>query len=256
MEKKTVLSRLHQPVHPFIFIPAITGAVAIFLLILVMMRPSYQQTYQSPRVNVVSSPTATPSPNQSISVTPDIKGYTYFDFDKILSEDFLTYTNDEIGFSIKYPAESRKQVFTASEEQSPFRGNPNFPHPLGAIGFYMIADPPGADEWVNGLSIDFYYYKTTPNFNLETAIKWVQKENCAASGQIISGGNIIVPVTFDNIQGYKVMCGNPGAIYLFPAQQNNYFIEIDDNPSGFQHDKFKLVADKMMSSLKFHFDSN
>ncbi len=180
------------------------------------------------------------------AVTPAVK--KVYDFNKIMTEDFPTYENKEFGFSIGYPLES-EQSDLSTQSIKDRHGSETEEAYIGGNRFDLIAQPPGAYEYYDGLIVDVIYFDNLRKKNLTQFVKqFIDYDpeygtGTKSDGDVNINGNIGKKLTYCCYAGGSSM-------YFFLTKSNKYIIGIYRTPFGPDREKYDQVAEKMVKSFK------
>jgi hypothetical protein len=180
-------------------------------------------------------------------ITPQAR--KQYNFEQLLQEKFLTFENNEIGFSIDYPPEDKPQIFKQADAERAF-GNIGEYKPIGGTAFGLVSQVPGAYELYDGFSLIIIYYKNTDNLSLEA----IAREEGKGYDKYGTGTKLDGEIIIDKNKGWKLMycCYAGGSeAYYFATKNNQYFIRLNIFSAGSDKEKFLQVAEKMIKALKF-----
>lgn len=171
-----------------------------------------------------------------------------FNFQKILSENFQTYRNEEIGLKFNYPKDMKIQRYTPEEIKEITMSNDLLP--IDRTVFSLNPKPwVTGTEFHDGLIIILAYYQYEKQVVDQLLIEISNRdgsdpyESTAQKG-LLNGKS----VTIENYCCY----GGDSTTYHFFTKSNKYYVKIEFLSAGPDKDKFDIVADKILTSLEFN----
>lgn len=171
-----------------------------------------------------------------------------FDFEKIMNNKFLIWKNEEVGFSIKYPAEVTIYQYKSREIKERYPAIEGLVL-AGAVNFSLVSQLAEGTELFDGLSIDVLSYKNFNKVSLEQIVPQETKRSYAEEGGVISRQK----VTINSLEGLKIITccwGGKEPSYYFITKNNEYILKIDIFSVGPDKEKFDLIANKIIQSLE------
>lgn len=187
--------------------------------------------------------TTTPIP------TAIIRKRTSYNFEKILSKEFLVFENKEIGFRIKYPLESDPYIYNEQQAKGKFMSVVG-EHAIGGVALSLVSQPQDVQtELYDGMAIEIAYYKNSKSRTLEQVIQEQTKNYDIKTG---FGTRMEGTLTINANKGAKMIecCfGGKTEIYYFLTKGEKYFIKVVVFTAGEDERQFEIIAERIITSL-------
>lgn len=173
-----------------------------------------------------------PFPNSSHAQKANTNNRIVYDFTKILSENFLTLRNEQLGLSIRYPKEAI--IYHADQK----------------VNISLVSQTTEGTELFDGLSIHLFYSENLDRSTLEQIVPQKTKSDYSEEGVV----SLREHVTINNSPSLKIFtcCWGGGTLsYYFLSKNNKYIVQINIFSVGPDKTKFDQIADRIIQSFQY-----